>query len=247
MPRFGQTGITVVRPGGVVTALPGWPSRDYFKSEDWCIGGAVPSSSLNRPAGELCWWGEGLAGGYAAGTDQEAGHPGVRRLSVTGVGAQGGAEATASSGTLTRSDKFDSIWVVKPVVLDSNSRVRFGFSADMGTDPPQRGFYFEKLNADTNFFAVTRESGTQTRVDTGVLAATSQWLYARLAWVSATQLGWALVAAPAGLSSLSVINTNLPQALKEFRPGIRLWSNSALEKAILWDYFDLVVRDLGRA
>jgi len=56
---------------------------------------------------------------------------------------------------------------------DSDAQYRIGLANASLGDPPDDGIYFEKLAADTNWFAVTRGSSTQTRTDTGVAVSTS--------------------------------------------------------------------------
>lgn len=52
---------------------------------------------------------------------------------------------------------------------------RFGLNNDVASSPPVDGVYFELLNGDPNFFAVTRDNNTQTRTDTGVAWVANTW------------------------------------------------------------------------
>ena len=52
---------------------------------------------------------------------------------------------------------------------------RFGLNNDVASSSPVDGVYFELLNGDTNFFAVTRDNNTQTRTNTGVAWVANTW------------------------------------------------------------------------
>lgn len=57
--------------------------------------------------------------------------------------------------------------------VDADTRLRVGLVVDVTNGTITDGIYFEKLEADTNWFCVTRAAGVQTRTDTGVAATTS--------------------------------------------------------------------------
>jgi hypothetical protein len=72
-----------------------------------------------------------------------------------------------------------------------DSFFRFGLNNDLentgGIDQTTDGIYFELLSTDTNFFAVTKTSSTQTRTNTGVAWVANTWYILKITRNSSNQ------------------------------------------------------------
>lgn len=155
-------------------------------------GGAVDVEVLFDPATQVYDYDDFVSGSTTNGTvgkwgwivtattvdgavSGEADHPGVIKLTPSSGGAYGYIRSAQSgTGPIHSSSMFDVTWRVKPLEVLSTTTARVGLGADSGQNPPASGIYFEKVTTDTNWFAVTRSGGTQTRTDTGV-AYTAAW------------------------------------------------------------------------
>lgn len=91
---------------------------------------------------------------------------------------------TAVSGTVARINWFanniidpaaptQAMFVFRANHNDANTTLRVGSVANLSANPPDNGIYFEKLDADTNWFCVTRSAAVQTRTDSGIAVSTS--------------------------------------------------------------------------
>lgn len=106
----------------------------------------------------------------------EAGNFGIVRV-ATGAGSGTVAyladRGNASVGSMLPSATGVHLkFKIRHQHVDSDTRLRVGLLVDTTNGTITDGIYFEKLEADTNWFCVTRASGTQTRTDTGVAAGT---------------------------------------------------------------------------
>lgn len=78
-----------------------------------------------------------------------------------------------SSATFAANLVHDILWMVRLNTNDANTTVRVGIaSPTFTTSPPTYGIYFEKLDADTNWFCITNDAG-ETRTDSGVAVSTN--------------------------------------------------------------------------
>lgn len=103
------------------------------------------------------------------------GYPGVTRLSTSAVSGTLCAYFMGSSAELlvpTYNCRMKYIFRLNTV--DANTQLRVGAIVSGGTtNPPSNGWYFEKLDADVNWFLVTRGGGVETRVDSGIVIDTA--------------------------------------------------------------------------
>ncbi len=118
----------------------------------------------------------------------ETGRVGIARLTSNSVNPSTAAwhlRATPTTGILLPGDLPWDIGFMLRANLNggtaNTSMFRVGLSPDPGTTgDPSHGIYFEKLAADTNWFAVTRSSSVQTRTDTGVAYADATFVRFRI-------------------------------------------------------------------
>lgn len=201
---------------------------NLFEQDDFTTG-----TTSSGQIGKLGWNSSGTIS-QGAGTQD---HPGQVFIS-TG----------ASQGTVARVNQFGTVvflisqthgilWVAKMGQVDAFTDVRYGASDGWTANPPTNGIFFERLAADTNWFAVCRSGGVQTRTDTGVAFSTN-WItleYRRDASSVAFFVNGSLVA---------TITTNIPVAGGAF--GCHIVNGEALAKTMNVDYSEYYIRGLVR-
>lgn len=202
---------------------------DYHTSmqvQDDFAGGGTTDGAV----GTLGW---GLAGTYAASTGT-ANNPGQGKLSTGAVSGTIGRLNLFGGLPFIMSNEFDLTWIFKMDSNDANTTVRFGIANTFNSNPGANGVYLEKLDADTNWFAVTRASSTDTRVDTGIAVQTTSFVTLRITRVGVTAffyLNGALVATQ---------TATLPTAVGG--PGCHIVNSAAANKSMVLDYFELTVK-----
>ncbi len=127
---------------------------------------------------------------------------------------------------------------IKLVTNDANTQVKIGCVNSVNVVTPANGIYFEKLGADTNWFAVTMKATTPTRTDTGIATSTS-WIkmsYKRVASGVEFYLNNVLVATHA--------EATLPTVF--LNPQYHIYNLEALAKSMQIDYFQLDITGITR-
>ncbi len=121
---------------------------------------------------------------------------------------------------------------------DADTQMRLGSMASSGSITPVNGIYFEKLGADTNWFCVTRQASTQTRVDSGIAVNTSfhGFRYTR------TSAG--IQFSIDGVNVCGVMTTNIPSTFLD--PALQLTNNVAAAKTYDVDYFEMKIEGITR-
>lgn len=198
--------------------------------DEFCIGSGGSGS-----VGALGW---NAAGTVSAGTGSLANHP-CTIIVDTG----------ASSGTIARIGCFGSgagfnssypqsvTWDLKATQIDGNTTIRFGTAATFGTNPPNDGVYFERLDADTNWFVVTRASSTSVRVDTGIAADTN---FHRFRFEEgATAVRFYIDDVLIGTQTANISSAYVC-------PGAFIINSTAASKKIEIDYFEMRATNIGR-
>ena len=100
-----------------------------------------------------------------------AGYPGITRLSTSAVSGTLCSYFMGSAAELFVSTYNCRVkYIFRLNSVDANTQIRAGAQVAGGTtNPPANGWYFEKLDADVNWFLVTRGGGVETRVDSGIV------------------------------------------------------------------------------
>lgn len=203
--------------------------QQAFIEDDFMSGGGTSGTT-----GALGWT---LATGTASHVGGSVdGHPGVI---TRGTGAAVAIASTylAFTTLLVQTWPFDMIFITKYNQVDADTGGRVGMMVST-TVPPIAGFYFEKLFADTNWFAVSRNPSNESRIDTGI-SFTTDWMKFRII--------------STGLSAAYYINdtlvaqhenaTYLPD--RKMSPSHQVSSNAAADKTADIDYFQLLVTGFG--
>ena len=159
---------------GVLTQAAGPLPFDPYDYRTTCylrdefFGGAAASGSI----GELGWNTNGGFIDQGGGTTNE---PGFYTLSTGGSSATTATIYTQGSSNVFAPGTFDLVWRVRLNQVDVNTATHVGIQDSVTTVAPTNGHYFQKLDADTNWFAVSRAAGVQTgtRTDTGIAIGTS--------------------------------------------------------------------------
>lgn len=222
-------GIAVQTLDGMPYLLKTRYQRMAFIEDDFMSGG-----STSGIAGALGWT---LATGSASQTNGSVnGHPGVITRN-TGVAIAIASTYLAFTTLLIQTWPFDMIFVTKYNTLDADTGGRVGMMAST-TVPPVSGFYFEKLFADTNWFAVMRNSGNESRIDTGIPFS--------LGWEKFQIISTGAAAAYYIDDALVAQHSN-PTFFPTVRlsPSHQVSSQVAADKTAEIDYFQLSVTNFG--
>lgn len=104
----------------------------------------------------------------------ETGRPGlVRRGTIAVAGTIASLLTNETQNVITYDNSMQITWIARLNTNDANTTVRYGLINSHVANPPTSGIYIEKLDADTNWFCVTRSGGVQTRTDSGIAVSTS--------------------------------------------------------------------------
>lgn len=217
--------------GGGGTSL--YDYRTSVQLQEDFLGGSTTSGAIGRH-------GFGSGGGSTTFLASEANRPGIVRRDTS---AASGTVASlslypASSSALDPAWPTDELWIVRPNTNDANTTVRVGSLSSFGSSPPSHGIYFEKLDADTNWFCVTRAGGVQTRVDSGVAVGTG-WVTLRR---QRTAAGVTFMIGTAAVGGL--FTTTIPTAF--LNPTVQIVNSAAASKTIDIDYFQINITGVSR-
>jgi hypothetical protein len=188
--------------------------------------------------GALGWSGGATLVGYTAST---AGHLGINYITcAASIGAKNSIYL-GPNALLLPSVAFDAAFIVGLYDKDSDTGNRVGFTSDPTAalaSPASDGIYFEKLAADTNWFAVCRASGTQTRTDTGIATTSLSYVHLRIRRASASRIEFT-IGNPTNQQPTVSTSTNVPTAALGAFFSIETAANTAKRMNI--DLFDLEI------
>lgn len=200
--------------------------RTAVQLQDDFVSGGNTSGTI----GALGWH---FSGGAYAIQSSEAGAPGIGRRSTS---ASSGVTAyfflNNSKQDMFTAGSMNVLWRGRLNTNDVNTTVRIGAAYLLNTTPTD-GQYFEKLDADTNWFAVARAASVQTgtRTDTGVAVDTSLHTFRVIRTASAViryEIDGIVVATHIA---------NIPsQALT---PGYQIINSTTADKTFDHDYFEM--------
>jgi hypothetical protein len=189
------------------------------------------ASTETGEIGEMGW---GFTNGTFNLVNPESGHPGTCRRASTAVAATV-ASVFPGGGGATPTHRFDQIdeqtWIIKPVTADTDYDLRFGWSSDFTSATASNGVYFEKLAADTNWFGVSRTSGSQTRTDLGVAFAAS-WFKLRMRRIDASTVGFSING-----GSETTIAATIPPGSNVLLFGFHIIPQSANARSVDVDWY----------
>lgn len=220
-------GVNVTDDGSAASRIALFDPRTMSYEYEEFYRSSLTSSQL----GKLGW---NSSGGSIATPDSEANHPGILQRSTggtSGVTAALALGATTSASTIGAASPFDLLWIVRLNTNDANTSVEVGAFETLSVSLAN-GARFQKLDADTNWFRVSRQGGTETREDTGV-AVSTDWVTFRIRRSGAAILFSVNHGAEASIS------TNLPTGA--LNPASMIKNSAASAKTLDHDYFDLAI------
>lgn len=130
------------------------------------------------------------------------------------------------------------LWIARLNNNDANTTVRIGATNGTVANPPADGIFIEKLDADTNWFCVTRAASTQTRTDSTVAVTTNFTNFAYTRNSSGVQFSINNV------NVCSIMNTNIPTVFLD--PIVTIVNGAAVSKTIDIDYFEIRITGIVR-
>lgn len=212
--------------------------RPDYRHESFAFDDFISGSNGSGTIGLFEWI---ASGGSPVVLAAVAGHPGIFRLDtgVTASTVAGMGATTNGTGSIWCDDFFDVRFLVRLNTNDADTQVRIGLQGAFSSDPGSSGVYFEKLYADTSWFAVTRYAATQTR-SAAVAACSTNWLTARIRRLSSTAIGFTLDAGTEVSQSTNVFTGLAVQ------PFLQIKNQSAASKTIDIDYFEQRISGLSR-
>jgi hypothetical protein len=179
--------LVTVEPGAIVNWTDDWGRtttrpdlRQSVLVHEEFAGGVATSGQY----GQNGW--VSLSGGTITYNFSEANHVGMYRMASAAAGVLCGMYLNCH---MVSGENFISEFVLRPNHADSDTQVRFGWS-DVSGDPPTNGIYFEKLYADTNWYAVCRTGGTQTKQSLGYAVTAALWERATIRRKGASAIGF---------------------------------------------------------
>lgn len=215
--------VTITAAAGPV---PGRSSLyDYRTSvqlQDEFATGISTSGSI----GSLGW---ATSGGTNAFITPESSHPGILRRDTGGtINTLSTTFLYGANRQFLGSEDYSWLFVARLNTSDALTLVRIGMLA-AAANPTVAGIYFEKLDADTNWFCVTRLSSSETRVDTGVAVTTNFTTF------SATKDAGGAIFYINNMRVAGPITDTLPNVCI---PMVLLNNGEAASKTIDVDYFE---------
>lgn len=211
---------------------PAEPRQPYILNDDFLF-----ASTETGEVGDLGW---SFTNGTWNLVTAEANHPGICRRATTAV-ANTVASAFPGGGGTAVNLRFDQwremTWIVKPVTTASDFIVRLGVQNDLTANPPINGVYIEKLAADTNWFGVARQSGSEVRVDLGVAVAADTWYKFRIRQISATSVGFSVNGNAEFVASGGTVPANTTNMVQ----GFQVTPTSASARNLDVDFFSMVL------
>lgn len=191
-------GLVVVALGSSLQTLdsPIYPYQSSYMVQDDFTTGTTASGSI----GALGWLGTGNITYQASETNA----PGIVRFDTTTTSGTLGRISYNQSGAIDPALPHSVVWRFRLNNNDANTTLRIGAANSVAGTPPTHGIYLEKLDADTNWFCVTRASGTQTRTDTTVPVTTN------MAKVAYTRNSAGVMFAFNGTPVCGTMTTNIP-------------------------------------
>jgi len=209
-----------------------YPYRSMVEIQEDFITSTTGSNSI----GALGW--TTIGGTTTAGTGI-ASRPGILTRDTTAVIST--VAQLFLGGTVNpflATENHSMIFAVRLNTNDANTTLRIGTTDLWNTNPPVNGIFFEKLDADTNWFCVSRAAGVQTRTDSGIAITTNFTTFAYSKNSSGIQF------ALNNANVCGLITTNLPTVA--IRSGSHIINAAAAAKTYDTDYYQLRLTGLAR-
>lgn len=208
---------------------PLYPSASSIFLQDDFVTGGTASTTI----GALGW----TASGTITRIASELNRTGLYTVSTGAVSATFAGVYWFQNTALVASQNHSIQWYIRVNTNDANTLIRTGLMNSIVASPPTNGIYFEKLDADTNWFCVTRNGGVETRTDSGVAVSTNfvNHAYTRNSTGVFFRIDNALVCTH---------TTNVTNVAAT--PGIQILNSAALAKTMDLDYFQINITGITR-
>lgn len=180
-----------------------------------------------------------VTSGTTRGIVSVANHPGLFQLDTSAVaGTFSAVFQLGSSGSMfPPALPRNTTWNAQLVQVDANTTARIGEFAGP-TAAPNRGIFFEKLDADVNWFCVLGNGGVFSRTDSGVPVNTS---YHNFSYRSTgTSVSWSID----NVAVCGSMSTNYPAT--DITPAAQIVNSAAAVKLFNLDYFQILLTGLSR-
>lgn len=208
------------------------PQSSVIVQEEFISGGTT--------SGTVGTLGFGVVASAVTGQPGIANRPGIMRIDT---GAVSGTVARlvlypASASAISPSVPQEVLWITRLNNNDANTTVRIGSFAGVGANPPDDGIYIEKLDADTNWFCITRIATVQTRTDSSVAVTTNftKLFYRR----NSTGVTFSID----GVDVCGTHTTNIPTVQTD--PAVQIVNSAAAAKTLDMDYFQMKYTGITR-
>lgn len=170
----GTKTVALTAPAEVIND-PVDPTAPYFIADDF-IGGSVETGEI----GDFGW---SFTNGSITKLNGIQAHPGTVRNtgSTTANQVCSFYLANAVGDTICRFDEFDECTFVfkEAAASQTDMTLQMGVINPFGNTTPTHGCYLEIKPADSNYFFVCRNTGAETRTDSGVARSTN-WIKVRI-------------------------------------------------------------------
>lgn len=187
--------------------------------------------------GQLGWF---TAGGTFSLIDSETNRVGiVRKDTSSSSGTVSHLILSANQRLYNAANTLTWKWVVRPNQIDANTTMRIGQALTCTISPITTGIYFERLDADTNWFAVTNEATDATRTNTGVAATASAWVTLAIEKVSNASVKFYINGA-----LVATHTTDLPSTQNS--PCAQIVNSTAASKTLDFDYWETKITGIAR-
>lgn len=206
-----------------------------FQSSVYVSDDFISGLNTNGTTGALGWI---INGGTTTNLASVAGRPGLLQKNTSGAFPTIAQLVTSgTSSVLDAASNHSILFVARLNTNDANTTIRIGAANAFSANPPADGIFLEKLDADTNWFCVTRSGGVQTRTDSGTAITTNftNFSYTRNSSGVLFTIGNTLVCTN---------TTNITTA--QIAPGLHIVNSAAASKTVDIDYFRLIITGLTR-
>jgi hypothetical protein len=170
-------------PGVFQSGGPGYFDADPVNRGVW-VEEFFSGTTSNGGIGSNGWYSANPTLATDAGV---AGHPGVLKNTSSAVNGTVSAIYSTPNYQVQLDDVFKARAIARWGTGANENKKRWGLLTAITTDGAT-GVFFECLNTDTNWFAVTRNGGASTRTDTGVAFSSTAW---PLMEIRPSGTGWA--------------------------------------------------------
>lgn len=196
VPAFAETVLTPAA-GAVPSSTSLYDYRTTYELQEEFATGFTTSTTI----GTHGWL---TTGGTTTHLAPEVGEPGIiRRDTSSTINTTTSLQLYSATRQFLGSENYSWLWRVRLNTNDANTTIQIGvFTA--ATITPVHGVYLQKLDADSNWHCVTRNSSTSVPVDSGV-PSTTEWVK-----LEATKTAAGVQFLIDGVNVCGLMTTNVP-------------------------------------